>query len=134
MKDEKEDPIEVNVRFVGKWWKKSEVARIMRLLTNVGIISAYHDMAALIGVPGIRITIMRKPDDYTGDLVTIPADSQRIREGDGYLVNVALTHILDVVGAMAEVRALTEAEYERPTDEDKVSEDTWARGPEWKKV
>ena len=59
---------------------------------------------------------------------------QRIREGDGYLVNVALTHILDVVGAMAEVRALTEAEYERPTDADKVSEDTWARGPEWKKV
>ena len=130
MKDEKEDPIEVDVRFMGQW-KRSEMTRIMSLLTNVGIINAYHDMAASIGVPGIRITIMRKPDDYTGDQVHIPADSQRIREGDRYLVNVALTLILaDIGGAMAEVRILTEAEYERPTDADKVSEDTWARGPE----
>ena len=131
MKDEKEDPTEVNVRFVGKWWKKSEMARIMRLLTNVGIISAYHDMAVSIGVPGIRITIMRKPDDYAWDQVRIPADSQRIREGDGYLVNTALTLILtEIGGVMAEVRILTDEEYERPTDADKVSENVWARGPE----
>ena len=114
------EPTEVNVRFLGTW-RRSEIDRIVRVLKNTGVIESYHIMADSIGIPGIRITITRKPDG--GDILTIPEDSHRLREGNGFLVNTALTLILNEIGgAMAEVRILTDEEYERPTDADKVSE------------
>lgn len=99
------EPTEVNVRFLGTW-RRSEIDRIVRVLKNTGVIESYHIMADSIGIPGIRITITRKPDG--GDILTIPEDSHRLREGDGFLVNTALTLILNEIGGIAaQVRELT---------------------------
>ena len=40
----------------------------------------------------------------------------------------------EIGGIAAQVRELTDDEYDRPRPEDKIEKNVWERGPEWKKV